>query len=289
MNQSVGTEHSAGRPVVGAWNRTLLLTQQSVAVLLRDKKLLAFPIAAAISAICVSISFLRPLFDNGSVGLYLDEGRIEAQTGLWLFLWYYFHYFVILFFNSALIAAANSRMEGVEPSLKDGLRAAVDRLFPISMWTLAAATFGVLIRIVESRSQKIALWISALIGLSWTFATYFVGPVIMFEESSIYPAVKRSVEITRRTWGEQLSSQAGLGILSLLLAIPGVLLAIVGLLFSRPLLLPAVMYGLMLSVVLSAARTVFTVALYRYAVTGQVPAGFTREVLVARRGNRTLY
>ena len=30
----------------GAWNRTLLLTQQSVGVLLRDKKLMAFPIAA---------------------------------------------------------------------------------------------------------------------------------------------------------------------------------------------------------------------------------------------------
>ena len=286
MNQSVENEHSAtrpgGRPVIGAWNRTLLLTQQSVAMLLRDRKLLAFPIAAAISAICVSVSFLRPLFDDGSVSMYVEEGRVEGQTALWLFLWYYFHYFVILFFNSALIAAANTRMEGGEPSVKDGLRAAVDRLFPISMWTLAAATFGVIIRVIESRSQRLALWISALVGLTWTFATYFVGPVLMFEESSIYPAVRRSVEITRKTWGEQASSYASMGLFSVMLAIPGVLLAVAGLFFSRALFLPAVMYGLMLSVVLSAARTVFTVALYRYAVTGEVPYGFTKEVMVAR-------
>ena len=277
-------DHSAtGRPVTGAWNRTLLLTRQSFGVLLRDKKLLVFPAAAGLSAICVSVSFLRPLFEDGSVGLYLDEGRVEGQTALWLFLWYYFHYFVILFFNSALIAAANMRMEGQEPSLKSGLRAAVDRLFPISMWTLAAATFGVLIRLIESRSQRLALYISSLIGLTWTFATYFVGPVLMFEESSVYPALRRSVEITRRTWGEQASSQLGLGVFSILLAIPGVLLAVAGLFFSRVLLLPAVMYGLMLSVVLSAARTVLTVALYRYAVTGQVPQGFSKEVMISCR------
>ena len=264
-----------------AWNRTLLLTQQSFAMLRRDKKLLVFPLAAGLSAICVAISFLRPLFENGSVGLYLDEGRIEGQTALWLFLWYYFHYFVILFFNSALIAAANARMEGKDPSLKDGLRAAVDRLFPISMWTLATATFGVAIRLIESRSQKLAVYLSALIGLTWTFATFFVGPVLMFEESSVFPAVKRSVEITRRMWGEQISNQASFGIFTLLLTIPGVLLAVAGLLFSRGLLLPAVMYVLALSVVLSAARTVFTVALYRYAVTGQVPAGFSADVMQA--------
>ena len=59
---------------------------------------------------------------------------------------------------------------------------------------------------IESRSQRLALWISALVGLTWTVATYFVGPVLMFEESSIYPAVRRSVEITRKTWGDQAAS-----------------------------------------------------------------------------------
>ena len=288
MNKTVDDRSAtttSGKPVNGAWNRTLLLTQQSFGVLQRDKKLMTFPVAAGVSAICVAVSFLRPLFDDGSVGRYMEEGRVEPQTALWLFLWYYFHYFVVLFFNSALIAATNARMEGRNPSLTDGLRAAVDRLFPISMWTLAAATFGVLIRILEGRSKTLASYVSAMIGLTWSFATFFVGPVLMFEESRVFPGVKRSVEITRRAWGDQISNQASFGLFSLLLAVPGLLLAAAGLFFSRGLLLPALAYGLMLSVVLSAARTVFTVALYRYAVTGQIPDGFSREAIVALRAN----
>ena len=37
------------------------------------------------------------------------------------------------------------------------------------------------------------------------------------------------------------------------------------------------MYALILSVTLSAARTVFTLALYRYAITGEVPPGIFRK------------
>ncbi len=99
----------------------------------------------------------------------------------------------------------------------------------------------------------------------------------------MYPALKRSVQIASRPLKEQTASHAGLGIFGFLLAVPGVLLAAAGLFVWHPLLLPAVVYGLFLSVVLSAARTVFTVALYRYAVTGQVPEGFSREVMTRRQ------
>jgi hypothetical protein len=266
-----------------AWTRTLLLTRQSFGILRRDKKLLAFPIAAGLSAICVAVSFMRPMFDDGSVRRYLDDGRFEAHTALWLFLWYYFHYFVILFFNSALIASANARMAGKSPSIKLGIQAAIDRLFPISMWTLTASTVGIVIRLIESRSTKLASWVTAFVGLTWTFATYFVGPVLMFEEASVVPAVRRSVQITRRTWGEQLTNHASFGVFTLLLAIPGLALAVAGMFFVRALLLPALLYGLMLSVILSAARTIFTVALYRYAVTGEVPDGFSADVITGTR------
>jgi len=257
---------------MNSWSRTMLLTRQSFGVLARDKKLLVFPVAAAISAICVSASFMRPL---------LEGGHLDFKTLLWLFLWYYFHYFVILFFNSALTSSAHARMTGQTPSLKNGFKAAVDRLLPISMWTLAISTFGVAIRVIEGRSRTLAMYLSGLIGLTWTFATYFVGPVLMFEEAGIVPAVKRSVEITRTTWGDQLTNHASFGFVTFLLAIPGLVLAAAGLIVSHALLLPALVYGLMLSVVLSAARAVFTVALYRYATTGEIPAGFSGEVMAS--------
>jgi len=145
------------------------------------------------------------------------------------------------------------------------------------MWTLVASTVGVALRLIESRSNRLNALLSGFLGVGWTIATYFVGPVLMFEESSVLPALKRSVEITRRTWGEQFSKAVGFGIFTFLFAIPGLLLFALGVLFNPALLLPALLYGLMLSVVLSAARTVFTVALYRFVVSGETPAGFTRE------------
>ena len=228
---------------------------------------------------CVSISFVRPLIDNGAINQYLDHGHIDRHTALWLFLWYYFHYFVILFFNSALTAATNQRMSGGDASLKSGVLAAIDRLFPISMWTLVASTVGLGIRLFESRSKRLSSAITALIGLTWTFATYFIGPILMFEESSIKPALKRSVQVTRHTWGEQLVNQVSFGFFTFLFAIPGLILAAAGLFISHALLLPAFFYALILSVVLSAARAIFTVALYRYAITGEVPQGFSASVI----------
>jgi Family of unknown function (DUF6159) len=264
-------------PRTDSWNRSWLLIRQSFGLLRKDKKLLVFPAASGLSVICVALSFMLPLVEDGSISRYVENGSVEAQTALWLFLWYYFHYFVILFFNSALVACANMRLAGAKPSLKIGLVAAADRLFPISMWTLVASTVGVALRLIESRSNRLNALLSGFLGVGWTIATYFVGPVLMFEESSVLPALKRSVEITRRTWGEQFSKAVGFGIFTFLFAIPGLLMFAAGVFINPALMLPALLYGLMLSVVLSAARTVFTVALYRFVVSGETPAGFTRE------------
>ena len=262
-----------------SWNRSWLLISQSFNVLKQDKKLLVFPAASAVSVLCVALSFLFPLIEDGSVARYLENGHVEAQTVLWLFLWYYFHYFVILFFNSALVACANMRLAGEKPSLRIGMLAAMDRLFPISMWTLVASTIGVALRLLENRSAKLSATLAALVGGAWTIGTYFVGPILMFEENSVFPALKRSFEMTRRTWGAQLSRTLGFGIFTFLFAIPGLVLFAGGVFLSPALMLPALLYGLLLSVVLSAAQTVFTVALYRFAVIGEPPAGFTREAM----------
>jgi len=102
-----------------SWNRSWLLISQSFGLLRKDKKLLVFPAASGLSVICVALSFMLPLAEDGSISRYLENGRIEAQTALWLFLWYYFHYFVILFFNSALVACANMRLARRQAVVED--------------------------------------------------------------------------------------------------------------------------------------------------------------------------
>lgn len=251
------------------WGRSLQMLRDSFRVLRSNKKLLAFPVAASISALVVASSFLLRVVDSS-----------RPATLVLLFLWYYFHYFVIMFFNGALMECVQcSFVEGRTPTIQEGLRAAGRRWFQIAMWTLAVSTVGVALRSLESQSRRFSSIIAAVAGLTWTLGAYFVMPSLMFDEDRLVGAVKRSMSISRRIWTDQLGVHAGLGAFGVLFAIPGLLLAAASLFLGLPLLLPAIVYGLILSVVLSAARTVSTVALYRYAVTGEVPRGFSRQIL----------
>ena len=106
-------------------------------------------------------------------------------------------------------------------------------------------------------------------------ATYLIVPVLIFEEDGVFGSIRRSSALLRETWGEQIVSGFGFGLPSLLLAIPGILLGLVGYKLHPLGFLIAVPYFLLLSAVMSAVRGIFTVALYRYATGGDAPPGFT--------------
>src|SRR3569623_330584 len=48
-------------------------------------------------------------------------------------------------------------------------------------------------------------------GLAWTVATFLVVPVLASQAVGPVDAVKRSVELLKRTWGENLIGTVGLG------------------------------------------------------------------------------
>ena len=70
------------------------------------------------------------------------------------------------------------------------------------------------------------------------------------------------------------------GLIWLAAIVPGLLVSF-AVLLVHPLLGIAlgVLYCLLLSVIAAAVKTIFTVALYRYASQGTVPAGFTPDLV----------
>src|SRR5574340_688164 len=152
--------------------RTWDLTKQSFAVLRDDKALVLFPIIGAISAIAVSATFLIALAGSGVLPV-LARGQGEAGAYLILFIFYYINYFVIIFFNSALVACASLRLGGGSPAVSDGLRIAALRLGRIALWALVASTVGLILQIIENRAEKVGRFIAGLLGMAWTLITYF--------------------------------------------------------------------------------------------------------------------
>lgn len=129
------------------------LTKQSIQVLKLDKELLLFPLLSGISCLLVLASFAVPAFLAGAFEVVEENQENLSQNPVaWivLFLFYFANYFVITFFNSALVGCAIIRMKGGDPVVGDGFRAAFARLPQIAGWALVAATVGILLRMRKS-------------------------------------------------------------------------------------------------------------------------------------------
>jgi Family of unknown function (DUF6159) len=260
---------------MGTFSRSWDLISESFQVIRKDKKLIVFPILSGFSVLAVAALYFIPLFQLGIVQQYTSQHHIDSTAYAWMFLWYCTNYFVIIFFSCALAACAQIRFSGGEPTLGAGMSQASAKLIDIMLWALVASTVGLIIRVIEDRSESVGKIFSSLIGAAWAVVTYLMVPVIVFEQENVFGSIKRSSQLLRKTWGEQLTGNIGFGLPFLVLSIPGILLVFAA--RTQPLLLGlALFYFLMLGALMSAVKGIFAVALYRYATHGEAPAGFSK-------------
>ncbi len=278
---------------MGKFSRSWQLVKQSFAVLRSDKQLMLFPVFSAVSCFVVTAmiatggAFL--LLPARAAALAAGEQFHPNQSPMFLlgmFTLYVVNYFVIVFFNVALVGVANSRLMGGTWTFRDGIELAWERKGTILQWALVAATVGVILRTLEERMGLIGRIIMRIIGIAWTLACYFVVPVLAFEDLTPIEAVKRSSKLFRDTWGEKVIGGFSLSLVSMVLMLPGIGLWIAatilggvsGMLFGSALM---ILYFLMLSVFMSAVSGIFNAALYRYACFKQVPPAFSQELITS--------
>src|SRR6516165_1661084 len=132
------------------------------------------------------------------------------------------------------------RFAGQDPTLADGLRRAASRIEAIMMWSILSATVGQIARALEERAGWIGRLIIGATGLGWSMATYLVIPVLVMEDAGVMDSIRRSSSLLRNTWGEQLISGIAFGWLTLLFAIPGVVLGVLGANGSPIFIVPAI-------------------------------------------------
>lgn len=248
------------------WN----LVWQSFHLLRNDKKLLVFPILSAIGAVALALPFLLALFGMRPAGGL----RWGPNTWLFVFLWYCGASFITIFFNCALAACVQLDFAGQDATLGDGLRRAASRVHTILLWSLVSATVGHIARLVEARAGWTGRLIIGFFGLGWGMSTYLVVPVLVMEEAGVMDSVRRSASLLRQTWGEQLISGLAFGWLGLLFAVPGIVLGVLGANGYPIFIVPAIVWFAAMMAAFTAAREIFTVALYRYATTGEAPSGY---------------
>ena len=268
---------------------TWSLMRASADVLKRDKTLLLFPLLSCICCLAVLLSFAVPMFMTGAWhpptrgASHVD---ITVYYGI-LFLFYLANFFVITFFNTAIISCAMLRMAGGEPTLGDGFREAAARLPQIAGWALLSATVGLILRIIEDRSRWIGRIVAGLLGMTWTVTSFMVVPVIVAERKGPFEALKSSTNILRRTWGEQLVGSFSFGLVFGLLTLPAVAMIVAIIVFGHIWMMMlgigvVIGYLIVLSLVQSALQSIFQAAVYLYAYNnGVAPEGFDADMLAS--------
>jgi len=267
--------------------RSFDLVRASAQVLRQDNHLLLLPMISAAAWLLVVAGFALPVFGLGSVDGIGKGGLLSIG-----FLFYVVQYFVIFYFNTALVGAVMIRLDGGSPALADGLRIANTRLPAILGYAVISATVGVILRAIQERLGFVGRLVVGLIGAGWALATFLVVPLIVTRDSGPLESISESTALLKRTWGENIAGHAGLGaafglvyfglaggsvLLAVLLLAAGSVSPVFFFLFGA-----MVVLALLACVLFQATLTgIYSAVLYRYATDGSGTVGFDNATLAA--------
>jgi len=269
--------------------RSWSLVKASAGVLRQDKELLVFPAISVVASLLVMASFVLPLFGLLDFKALQQGEREPAWLYAWVFLFYLAQYFVIFYFNTALVGAAMIRLRGGDPTLRDGLQIAWSKAGTILGYALIAATVGMILRAIEERAGMIGKWVAGLFGAAWTVATFLTVPVLVSRDVGPLDAVKESALLLKKTWGENLIGQGGVGVVFALLQFAAIALTVLGILLvvstkSAALIVAVAALGVFavmaLALIQAALSGIYAAALYRHAM-GEETLGMDRALLDA--------
>ena len=266
---------------MGRLSRGWPLTKLSFNVIGKDREILFFPIISGIALLII-----WRLRSSGSTSSRSAWRTQPLPVLAAFFIAFYFLCGVrrgIFQCGTGLLrhASVERRQTHLLVRHQDGL----SRLKYITEWALLSATVGLVLQAISSRSGDLGKLVIGLVGFAWSVATYFVVPIIAFEQVGPLQAIKRSASGPEELLGRGAYIEPGSrsDILRTGAARAdtadhrvghrgGSMAIIVGVII-------AVVYWLCMAVLASAVSGVLLTALYRYGTTGKLSEYYSEQVL----------
>ncbi len=170
------------------------LLRASLDLFRKDPQMVWLPVFAAVAATIAFAAVATPIVASlGVHGLPLllafGAGGIASTSAA-------------LVFQVALVFAATDRIEGRTPTVRSALAQAWGRRVAILKWAVLSAAVGTVLRLVESRFGGLFGSVLRFTGaLAWGVATFFVVPVLAFEDIGPVAAVARSSSLLKSRFG----------------------------------------------------------------------------------------
>lgn len=250
------------------------LAKTSLKIIKENKNLMVFPLFSGISLILILITFLGGSFvflDSILEGLESSNESSQQIMGIvFIFFYYLINYFIVVFFNSGLVHCTRRILDGETTSVGEGIRYAVDNVGRIFTWAVIAATVGTLLQLL-SRAGKVGDFVASLIGLGWSVLTFFVVPVLLYEDRSVVDSIKQSGRILKEKWGDSLVGNASLVLLQIAaFIVVGLIAYVLVNIMGTWGFAPAVLLFLLVIVVASTAKTIFMTAIYNHVTDHEI-------------------
>ncbi|MBJ17497.1 MAG: hypothetical protein CMB66_04550 [Euryarchaeota archaeon] len=264
------------------------MTKLGMAVVRADPELMVYTFLSAVFSIFASIAVisgsfgLEVLTDSESASAQEEDVVIAAHLGI-IFIGYLTISIITVFWNAAIIASSYERLTaGTNPSFSYGIGQAMKCLPQIVIWGIISGTVGVILSILEGIANDsknplaIVAWLAAIIiGAVWWMATFFIVPFIVLEKSGVMEGFTESPKLFKETWGEDVATHVGTGLLQLLVILLIVLICFPLIYFGNVGLILAILIGLAgvgLSVLFfTTVESVNRASLFYYAKTGEAP------------------
>ena len=241
------------------------LAKASWRVLARDRELIAIPIVMGIGAVVAFAIVGVP------AGLLLGGSSATQWAGyLLLAVAAVLATWVTVIGQAAVMSGAAQRMDGHDPTLGTAFGGARGRSGRLLEWAVLATVVAIVVDFIRQRFGVAGQLIASLGNMAFSVLSFLALPVIVFEDVGAIDGFKRSAQLLRGTWGEQLTFTFGMGLIGLVGALPGVGLIALGV-ASGVVAVAAVavtiglLWIVLVAAVTSALSAVFKVALYRYA------------------------
>ena len=252
----------------------------SLGIIRKHRQLIIFPVISGFSLLVVMATFFFIIAGANNWHFNSIIDNTSPLYYIYIFITYLVNYFIIVFFNVALVHSARKAFKGETPSVSEGISYSMTRISTIFSWAIIAATVGLLLRVIAENLGRIGQIITAILGITWSITTFFVVPVLAYENTGPVEALKKSAAMMKAKWGESIGAGFSFFLLQLVCLIGIAIVAVIfyALFGTLAAVAIAILGILLMSVIFSAANMVFISAVYQQ-VTGDPVQDFENDAI----------
>ena len=216
---------------VGKFKASMMIVSQSLMLLKKDKEIMWFPVLSIITSLFMLVIFGAILFLVAFGGTFMGIDSVNKASAnvlsyAVLFVYYLLMFFITNFYTAGIFVIVHGRLNGQDLSFSDGMNGAKANASKIFLWSVISATVGVILAAIENRFKDFGKIIAALFGAAWNMLTYFSLPSLVIGKASVTESFKQSASLIRKTWGETIIVNLGVGLYMTLLVFLAIMIAV---------------------------------------------------------------